>query len=553
MGVSHQDRKLMLSTYGDLSSVAETLDEVVEVEQNLEAKKRRKSSRYSLERIPKFIEQGEREKLALWRKAAFGFGNFSRYTVIGIQAFFLNVFLLEVAGLSTFWSGTILLIKQIYDGVTDPLVGGLSDSLHTRWGRRKPWILLASIPAGIFWVLSWYTPDFITSSGGLVVYFIIVLLAFSTMNTFVSVPYNAMVPDVAVDYDDRTAVVLFQEVFGLSSVIIFSYFQAEAVEFFRQEDNPDLIDYKKGYLVASFVTVFSVVLPMLVAISFVKEQKPKPNPEGIAANAIGRILAWFKNFFVNLFQALLFKEFFLIVVVFVLSMTAAYLFINNFVLYIKYVLKAEEQTAYMMLTLQASCTLSIFFWAFMSRQIGKKLTFFVGSVLWIGGTLPIMFVNENDITVFYCLCVVRAIGSGVGFLIPLAILPDVIELDRLKNGKAREGILYSLMILIQKTGVGLALTGSNYVLGFAGYEPTSSENTVQAEDRYQPQEVLNTFRLLMTITPVVCVALALVAISFINVTKETLDELEASLDEHDVSFRPIAPPTKQKIDSASNF
>merc|ERR1712137_1503037 len=220
--------------------------------------------------------------------------------------------------------------------------------------------------------------------------------------------------------------------------------------------------------------------------------------------------------------------------------------INNFVLYVKYVLKAEDQTAYLMLTLQGSCTLSIFFWAFLSRQIGKKLTFF-------GGTIPIIFVNENDVTVFYCVCLVRAIGSGVGFLIPLAILPDVIELDRLENGKAREGILYSLMILIQKTGVGLALTGSNYVLGFAGYEPTSSENTVQAEDRYQPQEVLNTFRLLMTITPVVCVALALVAISFINVTKETLDELEASLDEHDVSFRPIAPPTKQKIDSASNF
>ena len=530
----------MLSSYRDLSSITETLDEVAEAEEEIEVKKRRKSSRYSLEKVPIVEGDEERKPIAMWRKAAFGFGNFSRYTVIGIQAYFLNVFLLEVAGIGTFWSGNILLVKQIYDGFTDPLVGGLSDSISTRWGRRKPWIILASIPSGIFWILQWYTPGFTQNSvAGSVTYYLLILLVFSTMNTFVSVPYNAMVPDVAVNYDDRTAVVLFQEVFGLSAVIIFSYFQAEAVEFFKDEDNDELVDYEKGYLYASYITVWAVVIPMLLAVIFVKERKFIAK-DLVGNSALGRVFNWFKTFLKTLGKSLMFKEFTLIVIVFVLCMIAVYLFVNNFVLYVKYVLLAESQTSFLMLAVQATATLSIFFWAFLSKKVGKKLTFFIGCVLWIGGSIIIFFINSNDIKVFYVVCVIRALGSGVGYLIPLAMLPDVIELDRMKNGEAREGILYSLMILLQKTGVGVAITASNYVLGLAGYINPDKETVVQEEDNYQPDSVLLSFRILMTVVPVICLLLALVCISFINVSKEVLDEYEAKMEaeQRDLSFKP---------------
>ena len=513
------------SSYKDLESVTETLDEVTEIEEITEAKKRRKSSHYQMEKF-----DPNKEKIAMWRKAAFGFGNFSRYTVIGIQAYFLNVFLLEVADIGTFWAGNILLVKQIYDGITDPLVGGLSDSVNTRWGRRKPWIILASLPSGIFWILQWWTPGFIGSSlAGAVCYYLIILLIFSTMNTFVSVPYNAMVPDVAVDYDDRTAVVLFQEVFGLSAVIIFSYFQAEAVEFFPDEDNPQLVDYEKGYLVASLITVWAVVLPMLFAVAFVKE--------GEFHGKLPGVITWIKNFLTTLIKSLIFKEFALIVTVFVMCMVAVYLFVNNFVLYVKYVLQAESQTSYLMLVVQVTATLSIFFWAFLSKHIGKKLTFFVGCVLWIGGSIIIFFVNENDLKLFYVVCVVRALGSGVGYLIPLAMLPDIIELDRLVNKESREGILYSLMILIQKTGVGVAITASNYILGLSGYVSPDKETVSEEEDDYQPDSVLLSFRILMMIIPIICLIIALICMSFINVSKERLDELESTLG-RDFSFKP---------------
>lgn len=517
----------MLGSYRNLNSISQTLEDVVEKEKIAQVKQRKKSQHYSKE-LPT-IEPPK--KIAMWRKIAFGFGNFSRYTVIGIQAYFLNVFLLEVANIGSFWAGNILLLKQFYDGFTDPLVGRMSDNFVTRWGRRKPWILLASIPSGIFWILQWYLPRFEDSAGWLTFYYILVLLLFSTMNTFVSVPYNAMVPDIAVDYHDRTAVVLFQEVFGLSAVIIFSYFQAEAVEFFTDDDG--LVNYRKGYLVASLITVWAVVVPIIISIVFVSERKTVvSNDEDYQGkNALQKIVWWFLYFLRDLVRALRFKEFSLIVTVFVMSMVAVYLFVNNFVLYVKYVLHAEDQTAYMMIAVQATAALSIFFWAFTSRQLGKKITFLMGCTLWIGGSVIIFFINEDDIVLFYIVCVFRAIGTGVGYLIPLAMLPDIIEIDKVKNNKQREGILYSLMILLQKAGVGIGVTLSNYVLGFAGYESPDKESIQQQEAAYQPDSVLWSFKILMNVVPIFCLFIALICIYFIRIDNALLLNLDNTVVE----------------------
>ena len=506
----------------DLTSISETLEEVVEMGRTFEEKIKRRSSRYSIGDVPVI---DERAKLAVWRKALYGFGNFSRYTVIGIQAYFLNVFLLEVAGLSPGWAGTILLVKNLYDGVTDPLIGRLSDRIQTRWGRRKPWIVVGTIPSGIFWVLQWYSPKFTEDRVGLaVLYFTVVLLAFSTMNTFVSVPYNAMVPDVAVDYDDRTAVVLFQELFGLSAVIIFSFFQAETVEFFRDEDG--IINYRKGYAVAGLVTVWAVIIPMILAILPVSERKnvTKDDEEYGDRSVIAKALLWVLYFIKSLIKALMFKEFFLIVVVFVGCMIAIYIFVNNFVLYLKYVLHIEDQTSYLMLIVQVTCTGSIIFWGLLCKKIGKKLTFFIGCTFWIGGSIIIFFISDDNIKLFYLIAFFRAAGSGVGYLIPLAMLPDIIELDFLKNRLKREGILYSLMILIQKTGVGFALTASNYVLGWVGYVKPEKQTTSEQVDDYQSDSVIMAFRILLCIVPIFCILISLIAIYFIKVDRETLEK-----------------------------
>ena len=88
------------------------------------------------------------EKLSPLTKLAFGAGDLGPAIVSGINGFFLNAFLLDVAGLRPAVAGTIFLIVKIWDAVNDPLMGTLTDRTVTRWGRRRPWLLFATIPFG---------------------------------------------------------------------------------------------------------------------------------------------------------------------------------------------------------------------------------------------------------------------------------------------------------------------------------------------------------------------------------------------------------------------
>ncbi|HUM71607.1 MAG TPA: MFS transporter, partial [Chloroflexota bacterium] len=140
--------------------------------------------------------------LSIGRKLAYGVGDVGPALVATLQGFFLNAFLLDVAGLPPQWAAAIFLIVKIWDSVNDPLIGWLSDHTHTRWGRRRPWLLFGAVPFGIAWFLQWQVPDLTTA--GLFWYYLVVALLLDTGITAVNVPYTALTPEIAPDYNERT-------------------------------------------------------------------------------------------------------------------------------------------------------------------------------------------------------------------------------------------------------------------------------------------------------------------------------------------------------------
>src|SRR5690606_8293029 len=91
--------------------------------------------------------------LSLGRKLAFGIGDLGPALVASILGFFLNAFLLDIAGIRPAAAGIIFLIVKIWDSVNDPIIGRLTDRANTRWGRRRPWLLFGAIPFGLAWFL----------------------------------------------------------------------------------------------------------------------------------------------------------------------------------------------------------------------------------------------------------------------------------------------------------------------------------------------------------------------------------------------------------------
>lgn len=123
------------------------------------------------------------------------------FIIVGLL---LLVYLTNVEGFSGTLAGSILFIGKAWDAITDPFMGQLSDRTRSRFGRRRIFFLLGSLPVFLSWVMLWYSFG-ITDTTVKFLYYTLAYIFFSTAFTIVMVPYNAILSDMVRDYNRRSA------------------------------------------------------------------------------------------------------------------------------------------------------------------------------------------------------------------------------------------------------------------------------------------------------------------------------------------------------------
>jgi GPH family glycoside/pentoside/hexuronide:cation symporter len=103
-----------------------------------------------------------------------------------------------------------------WDAINDPIVGTISDRVRSRWGRRRPFLLFASVPFGLAFVLLWWAPPWKTQ-GALALHASVAYILSDTLQTLVSVPFYALTPELTSDYDERTALTAWRMLFNLGA------------------------------------------------------------------------------------------------------------------------------------------------------------------------------------------------------------------------------------------------------------------------------------------------------------------------------------------------
>jgi GPH family glycoside/pentoside/hexuronide:cation symporter len=133
--------------------------------------------------------------------------------------FFFLFYLTDLVGLAPSVAGTVVLIGKLWDGVNDPLIGILCDRTRSRHGRKRVYLLFGAVPFGVSFMLLWLIPPG-APLGATVALAVVLVLLFATTYSVVGVPYQALVPVISSDYDERTRLVGLKAVFSAVGAVL---------------------------------------------------------------------------------------------------------------------------------------------------------------------------------------------------------------------------------------------------------------------------------------------------------------------------------------------
>jgi GPH family glycoside/pentoside/hexuronide:cation symporter len=180
-----------------------------------------------------------------------------------------------------------------------------------------------------------------------------------------------------------------------------------------------------------------------------------------------------------------------------------------------YVGMGEEMFPPVLLAIQGSSLIFLFIWAKVSARLDKRLVYIIGATIWLAVQLALSAVRPDQGYLVIPLALVAGAGVSVAYLIPWAMMPDVIELDEIKTHRRREGIFYGFMVLLQKIGLALGLFLVGWVLSLAGFVTRSEELVAPI----QPESALNAIRIFMGPVPAVILLASLVLAYYYPITR----------------------------------
>jgi GPH family glycoside/pentoside/hexuronide:cation symporter len=420
-------------------------------------------------------------------KVVYGTGDWGLATFNTLRQIFYAIFLTDVVGLDPRLASFAALIGVIWDAVNDPLVGVISDKTRTRWGRRRPFLLIFAVPYGLAFLILWWAPP-IQSQGLLMIYVMLAYALSDTLQTLVIVPFHSLTPEISRDYDERTSLSGYRMFFNFLASIATAVAAPMIVDSVMRGGGTQ----QQGYVLAAGLFGVSAVVPYLL-IFFTVREKPAAGPKAESATLKETALLAWKNIpfrYATALYMLNWVAFDLTGVV--LPFLLTYWVMRGDLLARVPGLGLPIESAVLGLML-VTATLVLPFWIWLAKKVGKRRAFLGALGFWIALMLLIPLVPQGAVTLTLILAVAIGISVSAAHVLPDAIFPDVIEWDELKTGRRHEGIYYGAKNFFRKLTTAFAIFIVLQVLGWFGYQAPPKGVTAFA----QPASALNAIRVLI--------------------------------------------------------
>jgi GPH family glycoside/pentoside/hexuronide:cation symporter len=431
-------------------------------------------------------------------KLGFGAGEFSSSIFFTITSFWLMNFLTDEVRLSAALAGSALLVGKIWDAVIDPPIGYLSDHTRSRWGRRRPYILFFTIPFGIAFVLMFRNPG-IAAQGGKFLWALLTYVFFCTVYSFTQIPYNALLPEISQDYNERTNIVGYKQAFAVIGTILGAGAALPLMALFASRT--------AGYVGMSAVFGFLAVVSLLATFFSVREPPVTAQPKG---ENLGRSL---KDVFTN-------KPFVLLLTSWFTNSAAVAVMEAMLIYYYKYIFMDEGAATLAMIVLLVVTIATIPFWVWFSRKVSKKTAYIIGMSLTVVAVALFAFTADAlGETGALAIMVLAGFGFSSHYVLPWSMAPDTIEYGYFRAGVRREGVYYSVWTFMVALGGAFAGFLVGQCLAFFGYVPDAAQSA---------QSILG-IRLLVGLLPGILIVLGNVVLAFYPLNQKRYEEIQAAI------------------------
>lgn len=425
------------------------------------------------------------EKLSFGTKFAFGFGAVAYGIKDGGFAYFLLIFYSQVIGVDAALVGAAIFIALILDAISDPIVGYWSDNLHSRWGRRHPFLYASAIPVAATYYLLW-APPVGWSNEALFWYLLFFAVLIRTFITLNETPSSALTPELTADYDERSTLISYRLFFGWTGgnamsvmmfLVLFPMFAtATASGQFNREA------YALYGMIAAGLMGISILFSALGThsrIPFLKSPPPKRRMTlGLVFREVYETLS--NRSFVALFIANVFGS-----IAAGLSAALAFYMATYFWKFTP--LEIGGLTVGVFLSAIIGAVMA----PIITRGVGKKRgAMIIGLIAFLGAPLPIVlklfgFLEAGTPQFVYLFVLVTQI-IDVGLIICFQILvaammADLVEQSELKTGRRSEGTFVAAATFIRKMVSGLGVMAATVVLALAGLKAGVKPEDVPAD------------------------------------------------------------------------
>ncbi len=414
-------------------------------------------------------------KIKFNQLAAYGAGGIIPIALFNVAGILVGLMGNISLGLSAFWLGVILIIPRLWDAVSDPIIGHLSDNARTRWGRRRPFLLLGGILVAVFFVLIWWIPKgemvqawFPTKAGFewfQLSWILFMLLLFFTATTIFEIPHGALGMEMTSDYHERTrlfsAKSFVGNLFAMSTPWLFALAN---MDFFKGPGGNEIDGMRYvSLLIAALLIPLSVWwFTVLREPGFHRaSQQQKTSFWKDMRHTAGN-----KNFIM------------LTLTIFTLAMGFNFVSLLGSYIPIFYVFGGDKVAGSWLLGINGTIwavtgVLSVFPLNWISPKMGKRNTLFLAILLMSLAQLS-KILCYNPAYPYLIVIPTMLLSAGMLFFFTLgaSMVGDICDEDDLKTGHRTEGSFYSVFWWFIKMGTALASFVAGILIVFTQFDET---------------------------------------------------------------------------------